>query len=113
MQHPLEDKEIQFAYSSIKEFFDHFGLGGALYNTQSMLIAAATDKVWKKGAPSRLLLLKEKLQELCSAAFTIHDRYTTREEAILKEDKDFEVGIQQQFLRENNSFIIWILFHAA
>ncbi len=47
----FEDKDIQYAYTSIHDFFDFFGLSNALLNTEHLLKAAISDKAWKKICP--------------------------------------------------------------
>ncbi len=88
----FEDKEIQYAYCSIHDFFDSFGLS-AMSHTESMLKAAISYKVWKKADPSRLLLLAEKLEELIVAALTIHYSGAIRESAILNEPAEPDISM--------------------
>lgn len=105
----FEDKEIQYAYHSIHDFFDSFGLS-ALRHTESMLNAAITNKVWKKTAPSRLLLLAEKLEELIFSALTILYSGAIRKEAILEEPAEPDIYIQQNFVSRYACSSIWRSF---
>ncbi len=111
MARPLfQDKELQYAYHSIHDFFDFFDLSNALLNTEMMLKAAISENVWKKSSPARLLILNEKLDELCAAAFIIQTSYETREEAILKESTEPDVNTQQNYVGRFTSCTPWNSF---
>lgn len=72
MKHYLsEDKAIQFAYSSIHDFFDCYGLEDAVRTWESIILAAGSKRPWSREVPHHLLLFIEKLEELCKAAVTI------------------------------------------
>jgi len=55
----FEDKDLQYAYNILHDFFDFFGVSHALRNTEQLLTAAVGAKISNKGAPSRLLWLNE------------------------------------------------------
>ena len=78
-----EDKEIIFAYLTIHDFFDTYIVQDALQYLQSILKAATGKKVWKRSCPFSLLHYIAQLDKLCTAAFTIHNNYAQRAQAII------------------------------
>ncbi|GAB2831018.1 hypothetical protein [Ferruginibacter profundus] len=89
-----EDKAIQFACSTIHDFFDCYVLEDATWYWETIIKAAASTKPWKKEAPYHLLLFMEKLQELCTAAIAISKEYTIQEAAIIMQaEKEYIPGI--------------------
>jgi len=82
-----EDKEKLFAYLTIHDFFDIYTMADALGFLQSILKAAATKKIWSKGAPFRVLYYVRQLTTLCNTAFYIQENLARRDAAIIKKDK--------------------------
>lgn len=106
----FEDKNIRYAYSSIHDFFDSYHLRSALKETERVIKAAADDKAWKKDYPYRLIFFMEKLQELCSAAFIIHNNFATRAAcitAVLTETGDPDLANEQDFVGKNHFSNVW------
>ncbi|MDB5278232.1 MAG: hypothetical protein JWR61_3187 [Ferruginibacter sp.] len=92
----FENKEIRYAYDSIHEFFDSYGLGSAIQRMESVLKASLGDKAWKKADPYSLLYFMQKLEALCGAAFMIHFNCSTRAGAIVKEPQNGDAGMLQK-----------------
>lgn len=108
-----EDKAIQFAYRSIHDFFDCYGLEDAIWHWETIIRAASNKHPWKKDAPFHLLLFMEKLGELCIAAITIHLTYAKRAGAIIgEEDKTLppEISQQEQFVNSLQASNVWNCF---
>lgn len=78
-----EDKTTFYAYNTIREFFDWFEYDGIIRETNTIIRAAAGHKIWKKEEPGYVVFNMEKLAELCSAAFVIHQSYSKREEVVI------------------------------
>ena len=95
LSYAIEDKKIQYAYLTIEDFFECFDLPGAIKNADSFLIAASGDKIWKKSAPSRFVILKERLLDLSDAVFTIQESEMKREAAVIRDKKDPAGGKQK------------------
>ncbi|MGG9964322.1 hypothetical protein [Ferruginibacter sp. SUN106] len=92
-----EDKAIQFACSTIHDFFDCYGLPDATWYWETIIKAAGNKKPWDKEAPYHLLLFMEKLQELCTAAVTISKDYTIHAAVVVKQpEKQPAPGILRQ-----------------
>lgn len=86
-KHFPEAKEKRFAYHTIHDFFDIYILPDALNFLRTVLKAAGTGKVWKKGYPFSAIFYMQQLEKLCTAAFYIHENYAHREEGIIEKEK--------------------------
>lgn len=108
----FENKDTRYAYNSIHEFFDNYGLSGAVQDIDRVLKVAISDKAWKKADPYSVLYFMEKLGELCGAAFVIHSNYATRDEAILEEPEngDPDMSVQQHFAGRHVPWSVWDYF---
>lgn len=73
--HLFEEADIHCACSALHRFFEVYGSRDALQYIESGLLAATTNKVWKRKAPGELLFFSENLEDLCKAVFTIHGGY--------------------------------------
>jgi hypothetical protein len=95
----LEDKDVHYAYAIVHEFFDNFGLSGAVENTERILKTAISKKAWKKKAPFDALYFMQKLEQLCSTAFVIDGSYSPKAAAIIEapETGDPELSSLQNF----------------
>lgn len=80
----MDNKTVQFAYSTIHEFFDCYDIADALKVGESIFLAAAANKIWKNEAPYHLLLYMQKLHEILNAAITIHYQNAFCRIAVLK-----------------------------
>ena len=90
---------MQYAYAIIHEFFDNYGLSGAVEDIERILKTAISKKAWKKDAPFDALYYMQKLEQLCSTAFVIDGSYSPRAAAIVEapEDGDPDISKQQNF----------------
>ena len=80
----FENKDIQYAYISIHEFFSGFGLCGAIDYMESILHDAAIEKVWSKAAPYESIYFIDHMQQLCSAAFVIFNNRAQKNPAMVR-----------------------------
>jgi len=67
-----DDYELEYAYGRIHRFFDAFGLPGAIEYTESIIEAAASQRVWNHAAPCSLLFFMQNMEELLSAAYILY-----------------------------------------
>jgi len=79
----MEDKATFYAYLTIHDFFDCFVFDAVIRDTNTIIRLCAGNKIWKKEQPGDVVFHMEKLAELCSAAFVIHDGFSQREEVII------------------------------
>lgn len=82
-----EDKEKRFAYHTIHDFFDIYTVADALNFLRTVLKAAGTGKVWKKGYPFSAIYYMQQLEKLCNAVFYIHENYAHRDAAVIEKEK--------------------------
>jgi len=82
-----ENKETLFAYLTIHDFFDTYNVDGALRYVHSILKAAGSGGLWKKGNPYSALHFMQQLEKLCSAAYYITEHLATREAAVVEKEK--------------------------
>lgn len=107
---PLQDKDLQYAYHSLHDFFDCFGIAKAVVLTEHMLQAAAGSKLWNKGEPSSLLTLKGKLKELVSAVFVIINCNDRNDKAVLLCSVGPDLNQTQEYVGTINSCTAWQSF---
>ena len=86
----METKEQVFAYSSIHDFFDIYLLNDALHYLHTILKAAGSGKIWKKGYPYSALHFMQQLETLNTTAFYLNTLYTGREKAHIPKDQRTE-----------------------
>ena len=108
----FEDKNTSYAYNCIHEFFDNYGLCGAVQDIDRILKAAISQKQWKRADPYTVLYYMEKLEELCGAAFVIHTNYAKRDAAIIEatENDEPDMSIQQHFVGRHLFRTVWSYF---
>jgi hypothetical protein len=109
-EQPFEESNIQYAYRSIRTFFNHFILSDAVSHLESILRAATSFKLWKKEDPAQLLLYMGLLQELIVAALEIYYSHSIREDAIIKKGNDTGILLQQHFASNNSDCNSWNCF---
>lgn len=106
----LQDKDLQYAYQSLHDFFDCFGVAKAVVLTEQLLQAAAGLKPWRKGEAASLLTLKDKLKELVSAVFVIINCDDRNDKAILAHPAGPDLTQAQQYISKLNSCTVWQSF---
>ena len=106
----LKQFNIQYAYRSIHTFFNHFMVSDAVSHLESILRAATSFKVWKKEDSTQLLLYMELLQQLIVAALEIYYSQSVREDAIIKQDNETGILLQQHFVSSNGDCNTWNCF---
>jgi len=79
----MEEKVTYYAYLTIHDFFDCFVFDSVRHKIDSVIRSATGNKIWDKQPPGELVYYMEKLEDLCSAAFVIHDNFSTNEEVII------------------------------
>lgn len=81
----FEDKDIQYAYRSIHDFFDGYHLGSAIKETEKIIKAAASYKAWLTNEPYRPIYFMEQFYGLIQAAYMVTKNYSARTACVLKE----------------------------
>jgi hypothetical protein len=107
---PFEAFNIRYAYRSIHTFFNHFMVSDAVSHLESILRAATSFKLWRKGDPAQLLLYMEMLQELIAAALEIYYSQSTREDGIIQKGNETGILLQQHFVSNNGDCNTWNCF---
>lgn len=79
----FEDKDVQYAYGSVHDFFDSYHLHVALKETENVIKAATRHKAWSGDYPYRPIYFMDKMQELIHAAYCIHERQGIRDACIV------------------------------
>lgn len=80
-QRTHSNKELQFAFSTLQDFFDSFSMAESIRLIEAIFKAGTNGKAWTKGAPSDLLYFSEQLQSLANAIYDL--------EALLVHDEDY------------------------
>lgn len=80
----FETKELEYAYSSLHDYFDFFSLPCSTAYLQKLIKAAASSRVLKEVAPYNVIFFLQNVKKLCRAAFVIDRSNSTRAAAILK-----------------------------
>src|SRR5258708_22601774 len=109
-QQPFEQSNIQYAYRSIRTFFNNFMVSDAVSHLESILRAATSFKLWRKEDPAQLLLYMEMLQELIAAALEIYYSQSIREDAIIKKGNETGILLQQHFVKNESDSNSWNCF---
>ncbi len=78
----FEDRDTQYAYRVIHDFFDTFNFSGAVAKMEDILKTAVGNKSWK-GSPWNVLFFMETLEVLAGAAFQVNNYLTVKQNAIL------------------------------
>ncbi len=107
--HLFEETQIQYAYNAIHRFFEVYSLSDALQYIESGLLAATTNKVWKRKTPGELLFFIENLDALCKVVFTIDGSYAKPLEVKIDVAADGipELLATQQYLGSNYHSNAW------
>lgn len=79
----FQDKDMQYAYRSIHDFFDSYHLWSAVTEVQRTIKAAAYYKACKLHNPYRPIYFMEKLELLVNAAFSITKSYLISDRTML------------------------------
>ncbi|MEI9954903.1 MAG: hypothetical protein WDM90_00985 [Ferruginibacter sp.] len=111
-----EGKEVNYAYNVIKEFFDDIDMYHAIEDTEHLIRSAANNKVYSKRNPGDLFFFKDRFEELTVVAFTIHNCYAERKEAILTPGNSYEypdVSMHKDFLPSSYRLSLWKPFREA
>jgi len=74
------DKDLQYAWHSIHDFFDAYHLSFAVEETERIIKAAARHRSWNLDYPYRPIHFMEHVQELVTAACCIAKSYLTGKE---------------------------------
>lgn len=90
-----EDKDTQYAYRCLQDFFDCYQLSQALTETEKITRAAVKPKAWRTKRPYRPVLFMEQFSQLVHAAFCIMTNYSEREASIIKAPADGEPDLRQ------------------
>jgi len=109
-EQPFEEFNIQYAYRSIRTFFYHFKVSDAVSYLEIILRAATSFKLWTKEEPAQLLLYMEMLQELIAAALEIYYGHSIRKDAIIKQDNETGILLQQYFVNNASDCNRWNCF---
>lgn len=109
---PFQNKDTGYAYHSIHDFFDNYGLRGAVQELERILKAAVSSKPCKVKEPCQVLYFMENLGELCRAAFMLHSNYDTGGDAILKQPDNGEPDMlqPQNFVGRQAPGTVWHYF---
>jgi len=78
-----EDKDVQYAYQSIHDFFDNYHFSAAIKETNRIFKAAAAEKAWICRWPFRPVYFMETLQQLLPAAFVLQKHGSRRDACII------------------------------
>jgi hypothetical protein len=102
------DKETQFAYCSIHDFFDQYHLHTAIQELEMIIITAGSEHAWNTGVPFDVALKK-----LAKAAWFIDKTSSEKDEAVLsepEEDSDPDIEKQKQFVSASPYVSAWQSF---
>jgi hypothetical protein len=78
-----ENKDIQYAYRSIHEFFDNYDFYSAVKETNRIIKAAASEKAWLTRRPYQPVYFMEVMQPLIAAAFVLEKHAGRRASCII------------------------------
>lgn len=108
-----EPKEVTYAFTIIKDFFDDIDMSTAIKDTEDLIRSAANSKVYNKRIPGDLLFFKDRFEELVSAAFFIGKSYSERKDAIL-DSEDYahspDISKQKDFVPDMRYLPAWAAF---
>ncbi len=91
----FEDRDTQYAYQVIHDFFDTFNFSGAVAKMENILKTAIGNKPWK-GSPWNVLFFMENLENLTGAAFQVNNYSTAKQDANLDTpDKNSDAGVNE------------------
>ena len=79
------NKDLQFAFSTLYDYFDNYSLKEGLRLIESIFKAATNDKEWKQGPPSDLLYFSEQLQNVTNVVYDLESLLVHDEDYILDE----------------------------
>lgn len=81
-----EDKDKQYAYHSIHDFFDNYHFSAAVKETSRIIKAAASEKAWLTRRPYRPVYFMEIMLPLVAAAFVLEKHAGQRAACIIRSE---------------------------
>jgi hypothetical protein len=104
----FENKDIQYAYRSIHDFFDYYGFSGCIKEAGQIIKAAASYKPWHRDAPYGPVYFMENLQQLIAAAYSIKNNYSSRAVCIINSGTGIpDLSLIQNYVSRYNSSTPW------
>ena len=108
-----QNTELQFAFSSLHDFFDSYSLNDAIKLLKQVVKASTAKKEWNKGSPSDLMYFTEQIHGLCGTVYLISATISDSENyvlPILTPSKDLRCLKNGRFISGNHFATVWNCF---